>query len=69
MAYSKAKEVEESGRNLISRYCPSICLEGLNKTTKKPKSRQPVPGPRFEPGTSRILNRSVNHSNKTLVAE
>jgi hypothetical protein len=32
----------------------------------KPQSKQPVSGPRFEPGTSRRSSRSVNHSTTTF---
>jgi hypothetical protein len=45
------------------RYYPSICLEGPKKTTRN-LSGEPVSGPRFQPGTSRIQIRSFNHSTK-----
>jgi hypothetical protein len=40
---------------------PIIFPEGLRKTTKSFSPLQPVSGPRFESGTSRIRSRSVNH--------
>jgi hypothetical protein len=45
-----ASERKCSWSNL--RYCPGICLEELKKSMKKPQSRQAVPQPRFELGTS-----------------
>jgi hypothetical protein len=50
--------------NLILRYYPGIRLEGLKKTTKI--SGWPVCGLKFEPRTTSIKSRSVNHSTKTF---
>lgn len=49
-------------RRLILRCDPDICLEGLIKITKHLNQDILSPGPSFEPGTSRIRNRSDNHS-------
>jgi hypothetical protein len=38
------------------------------KTTKNLNQRIRSPGPRFEPGTSRIRNMSVNHSTTTFLS-
>jgi hypothetical protein len=53
------KDVTGSGRVQISKYYPDICLD-CGKPLK-PKSGQPVSGPRFKPRTSGIRSRSVNH--------
>jgi hypothetical protein len=37
-------------------------VEGLRKTTKTHNQHSQSSGPRFEPGTSRIRSRNVNHS-------
>jgi hypothetical protein len=47
------------------RYYPSICLEGLRKTTKNLSQDTQSPD-RFEPRTSWIQSKSVNHSNSTV---
>jgi hypothetical protein len=47
-------------------YYPVIRLDGLRKTTKNLNQDSLPPGPRFEPGTSRIRSRSVNHSTTTF---
>jgi hypothetical protein len=39
---------------------------GTEKNHEKPQSGEPVSGPRFEPRTSKIRSRSVNHSTTTL---
>jgi hypothetical protein len=51
------KDAEGSGRAIISRYYPGICLEGLRKTTKN-QSGKPISEPRFECKTFRIKIRS-----------
>jgi hypothetical protein len=56
--------VEGSGSGLISRFYTDICL-GLMQTAKT-LSGWKVSWPRFEPGTSRIWSRSVNHSTTKL---
>jgi hypothetical protein len=48
-----------------SRHYTGIHL-GLKKTTKNLNHHSRSPGPRFEPGTSQIRSRSVNHSTTTL---
>jgi hypothetical protein len=58
--------VKGSGRVLILRYYPGICLDELRKTTKN--LRVAGLGPRFEPGISLIRSRSVNHSTTTFGA-
>jgi hypothetical protein len=45
---------------------PCIRVKGLRKITKN-LSAQSVMGPRFEPGTSRIRSRIVNHSITTFL--
>jgi hypothetical protein len=45
-----------------------MLTEGLSQTTKNVKSGMPVSGPMFEPGTSRIRSRCVNHSNTNFGA-
>jgi hypothetical protein len=47
---------------LLSRHLPGETEESHEKT----KSGQPVSGPRFEPGTSRIRIRCVNHLTTTF---
>jgi hypothetical protein len=59
------KEVVEA----YLRYYPSICLQGLNKTTKIPRSGLPDSAPKFEPETSRIRSRWVNHSAVMVISE
>jgi hypothetical protein len=44
---------------------PGLCLEILRKSTKN-LSGQPLSGPRFEPGTSRVPSWSVKYSTKTF---
>jgi hypothetical protein len=56
------KDLVGSGQGLTLRYHPSISLEGLRKTTKTLNKDSRSPGPRIEPGTSRIRSRSANHS-------
>jgi hypothetical protein len=48
------------------KYYHGIHMVGLRKTTKKLIQDSRSPGPRFEPGTSRIRSRSVNQSTTTL---
>jgi hypothetical protein len=48
------------------RYCAGIRLERLRKTTKILNQHSRSPVPRFEPGTSRIRSRSVDHSITTF---
>jgi hypothetical protein len=58
--------VEGSSHDLVkvsSRHFPG----GTKITNEKPQSLYPVSGPRFEPGKSRILSRSVNHSTMMFV--
>jgi hypothetical protein len=55
--------LEGSGHGLNLRYNPGIRLEELRKTTSLSQDNL-SPGPRFEPGTYGIWNRSVNHSTK-----
>jgi hypothetical protein len=64
--WSLGKDLVESGRGQILRYYPGIRLEGLQKTTKNLNQDRGSPGPRIEPGTSRIRSRSVNHSTTTF---
>jgi hypothetical protein len=54
------------GRGLVLRFCSGVCMEGLRKTTKNLNQDSRSPVPRFEPGTSRIRNRSVNRSTTTF---
>jgi hypothetical protein len=42
--------VEGSGRGLILRYSPGICLEGLRKFTENFSQDSPSPGQYFNPG-------------------
>jgi hypothetical protein len=56
-----AKDVEESGRDLLLRNYPSSYVEGLRKTMKT-LSGVLVSGPRFKPGPSEIRMRSVECS-------
>jgi hypothetical protein len=58
------KDAEGNGCGIISRQYPSTCLEGPRKPRKP--SGMPVFGPIFEPGTSGIQSRSVNHSTMTI---
>jgi hypothetical protein len=60
------KELIGSGRGLILSYYPGIRLEGLRKITKNLNHDRRSPGPRIEPGTSRIRSRSISHSTTTL---
>jgi hypothetical protein len=60
------KDLVESGRGLILRYYPRICLKWLRKTTRNLHRDSRSPGPTFEPGTSRMRSRSVNHSATTF---
>jgi hypothetical protein len=55
-----------SGRGLILRYYPGIRLEGLRKFTKLLGQDSRSPESTFEPRTSRIRSRSVNHSTTTF---
>jgi hypothetical protein len=55
------KDLVRSGRGLILRYYSSIRLKGLKKTTKNFNQDSQSPGPRTEPGTSRIRS-SVDRS-------
>jgi hypothetical protein len=55
-----------SGRSLILRYDPVIRLEGLRKTMKNLCQDSWLPGPKFEPGISRIQSKRVNHSTTTF---
>jgi hypothetical protein len=57
--------VEGSGRGLTLRHYLCVFLDRLRKTTKH-LSGQPVSQQISEPGTSRVLSRSVNHSNTTF---
>jgi len=50
-----------SGHDPILRYYPGICLEGLRKITKNLNQDSWLPEPRFEPRTSRMWSRSINH--------
>jgi hypothetical protein len=43
-------------------------LGGAEEIHEKPQSVKPISGTRFEPGTSQIRNRSINHSTTTLGA-
>jgi hypothetical protein len=63
---SNGKDLAGSGRGLILRYYPGICLEGLRRTTKDLNQDSRSPGPRFEPGTSRIRSSVINHSTTTF---
>jgi hypothetical protein len=57
------KNLEGSGRGLVLfRHLSG----GTETDNEKPESGQPVPTPRYEPQTSRIRSRSVNHSTKTF---
>jgi hypothetical protein len=47
---------------VVSRHFPG----GAEGNHEKSQSLWPVSGPRFEPGTSRIRSRSVNHLTMTL---
>jgi hypothetical protein len=53
-------DLKGNGCGLILRYYPRICLKGQRKTIKI-LSEWLVSVARFEPGTSRIKSRSVNH--------
>jgi hypothetical protein len=48
------------------RYYASIRLERLRKTTKKINQHSQLPEPGYDPGSSWIWSRSVNHSNMTF---
>jgi hypothetical protein len=54
------KDLVGHGSCLILRYCPSIRLDGLRKSTNTINLPTRSPGPRFELGTSRIPSRSIN---------
>jgi hypothetical protein len=63
------KDLVGSGRGLIKvliMVMPAIRVEGLRKTTKTHNQHSQSLGPRFEPGTSRIQSRNVNHSTATF---
>jgi hypothetical protein len=60
------KDLEGRGRDIILRCYPDFRLEGLKTTTIKPQSGSSVFGPIFQPETSRIRSRSVNHSTMTF---
>jgi hypothetical protein len=55
-----------SCRVLILRYYPGIGLEGLRKTAQNLSHTSRSPGPRIEPGTSRIRSRGVNNLTTTF---
>jgi hypothetical protein len=55
------KDFVGSGRGITLRYYLGILLDGLRKTTKTLSQDSRSPGPRPEPGTSRILSRIVAH--------
>jgi hypothetical protein len=61
-----AKNLVGRGRDLILRHYSRVRLKGLTKTTKNLNQDSRLPGQRFEPGTSRIRNRSVSHSTMTF---
>jgi hypothetical protein len=48
------------------RYYSAIRVKGLRKSTKNLNQNSRSPGPRIEPGTSRIRSISVNHSTTTF---
>jgi hypothetical protein len=62
----KWKHFVGSGHDLILRYYPGIHVAGLRKITKNLSHDSLYPGPRIEPGISRIRSMSVNHSITTF---
>jgi hypothetical protein len=60
------KALVGSGHGLILRYYPGIRLEGLRKTTRNLNQGSQSTGLRIKLGTSRMWNRSVNHSTTTF---
>jgi hypothetical protein len=64
MNNGNGKGMEGSGRGLIEGTVPAFaCME--RKTTKNLNQDSRTPGGRLEPGTSRIVSESANHSSPT----
>jgi hypothetical protein len=60
------KDLVGSGSGLILKYYPGHSPGGTEENHEKLKQDSRSPGSRFEPGTSRIRNRMVNHSTMTF---
>lgn len=51
------------GRKWSWSYDPDICMQGVRKTTKNSKSRQPVSQPKFKPSTSQMRQECYCYTN------
>jgi hypothetical protein len=60
--------MEGGDRGLIKVLSRYHLPEGTEEIHENPQSGYRVSGPRFEPETSRIRNRSTNHSDATSVS-
>jgi hypothetical protein len=59
------RDVEEWGHGTLL-FTISASVSGTEESYKRSKSGWPVPGPRLEPGTSRLRKRRVNLSTATV---